>query len=34
MRLYALELGPINIDHRVIMPAAPPDIRTVGPGPG
>jgi N-acyl homoserine lactone hydrolase len=34
MRLYALELGRIDMDHRVIMPAGPPDIRIVVPVPG
>lgn len=34
MRLYALELGQIDMDHRVIMPAGPPDIRITIPVPG
>jgi N-acyl homoserine lactone hydrolase len=34
MRLYALELGRIDMDHRVIMPAGPPDIRIIVPVPG
>lgn len=34
MRLYPLELGRIDMDHRVIMPAGPPDIRITVPVPG